>query len=193
MPSRGDNLEHALRLDEGNDALEAFARLEVREHERPRAAHALRVAVHDLERGADHRREIDLVDDQQVALGDAGAALARDLVAGRHVDHVQRQIRQLRAEGGREIVAARLDQNEVEPGEAAVQPLDRLEVDRRILADRGVRAAAGLDADDPLRRERLVAYEELRVLFGVDVVRHDRDVVALAEHAAERKRECRLP
>ena len=28
MPSRGDNLEHALRLDEGNDALEAFARLD---------------------------------------------------------------------------------------------------------------------------------------------------------------------
>jgi hypothetical protein len=31
---------------------------------------------HHLERGADQRGEVDLVDDQQIRLGDAGAALA---------------------------------------------------------------------------------------------------------------------
>ena len=52
------------------------------------AAHALGVALHDLEDGADVRREVDLVDHQQVGAGDAGPALARDLVAAGDVDDV---------------------------------------------------------------------------------------------------------
>src|SRR6185369_14013365 len=66
------------------------------------------------------------------------------------------------------------------------------EVDRRVLADRGMRAAAGLDADDPLRRERFVAHQELRVFLGIDVVRDHCDVVALAQRAAQRERQRRL-
>ena len=67
------------------------------------------------------RREVDLVDDQQVALGDAGAALARDLVAGGDVDHVERQVGELGAEGRGEVVAAGLDQDQVEVGKAPVE------------------------------------------------------------------------
>src|ERR1700682_2277007 len=88
MPSRRDNLEHAFGFDEADDVAQALAGLEIGEHERPLAAHAACIAVHHLEGRADHRREIDLVDDQQIALGDAGPALARDLVSRRHVDHV---------------------------------------------------------------------------------------------------------
>ena len=39
-----------------------------------------------------------------------------------------------------------------------------------------VRAAAGLDADDPLHRQHLAAREELGILVGVDVVGDDRQV-----------------
>ena len=59
--------EHALALDEADHAVEALAGLQVGEDERPLAAHLPRVAVHHLERGADHRREVDLVDHQQIA------------------------------------------------------------------------------------------------------------------------------
>ena len=45
-----------------------------------------------------------------------------------------------------------------------------------IVADRRVRAAAGLDADDPLQRQHLAAREELGVLVRVDVVGDDREV-----------------
>jgi CubicO group peptidase (beta-lactamase class C family) len=69
-----------------------------------------------IEAGADERREVDLVDHQQVGAGDAGAALARDLVAGGDVDDVDRQVGQFRAEGGRQVVAAAFDQDQVEPG-----------------------------------------------------------------------------
>ena len=98
------------------------------------------------------RREVDLVDDEQVRARDAGAALARNLVAGRDVDHVEREVGKLRAERRGQVVAAALDDDEVEIAEAPREPVDRLEVDRGVLADRRVRAAAGLDADDALRR-----------------------------------------
>ena len=42
-----------------------------------------RLAHHPLDVGADERREVGLVDHQQVGAGDARAALARDVVAGR--------------------------------------------------------------------------------------------------------------
>ena len=144
--------EQAARLDERDDVGQALPGLQVGEHERPLAAHPARVAVHHLERRADHRREVDLVDDQQVRARDARPALARDLVARRDVDHVEREVGQLGAERRGEVVAAALDEHDVEVAEALREPLDRLEVDRRVLADRGVRAAAGLDADDAIGR-----------------------------------------
>ena len=116
------------------------------------------------------RREIDLVDHQQVRAGDAGPALGRDLVAGRDVDHVDRQVGQLRRERRREIVAAGLDQHEIEIGKLLPHLGHRREVDRGVLADRRVRAAAGLDAGDALGRERAGAHQIFGVPLGVDVV-----------------------
>ena len=99
-----------------------------------------------------------------------GPALARNLVAGRDVDHIEREIGELGAEGRGEIVAAALDENEIEIGKAAVHLGDRGEIDRGVLADRRMRAAAGLDADDALGRERAGARQEFGVLFRVDVI-----------------------
>src|SRR5207245_2091024 len=50
-----------------------------------------------------------------------------------------------------------------------------------------VRTTAGLDADDALGHEGLVPNQELRVLLGVDVVRHHRDLVLPAQRAAQRQ------
>ena len=48
-----------------------------------------------------------------------------------------------------------------------------------------MRAAAGLDPDDPLQRQRLGAHQELGVLAGVDVVGDRRDRPAVAHPLAE--------
>ncbi len=61
-------------LDESDDVVEALSDLQIAHDEGPRAAHALGVALHHSERGADIGREIDFVDDQQVRARDAGAA-----------------------------------------------------------------------------------------------------------------------
>src|SRR5260221_1940325 len=185
----GEYSQHPLGFNEPDHLLEAVTGLEIGELERPLATHLLRVVGHDLERGADHRREVDLVDDEEIRLRDARPALARDLVARGDVDDVERQVRELRAERGGEVVAARLDEHQVQLGKALRQPRYRLQVDRSVLADRRVRTAAGLDTDDALGSQRLVADEKLRVFLGVDVVRHDGDLVAAAQRTAKRKRQ----
>ena len=55
-------------------------------------------------------------------LRDAGPALARDLVAGGDVDHVERQVGQLGAEGRGEVVAADSIRIRSSVGKAPVQP-----------------------------------------------------------------------
>src|SRR5215831_13517505 len=96
----------AALLDEPHDCLEALPDAQIAEHEWTRAAHALGVALHDIERGADMRRKVDLVDDQEVGAGNARSAFGRNFVAGRHVDHIDGEVGQLGRERRRQIVAA---------------------------------------------------------------------------------------
>ena len=70
-------------------------------------------------------------------------------------------------------------------GEVVHERVDGREVHRRIFADRGVRAAAGLDAADALRRQRLAANQEFLVFLGVDVVGDDGDVERVAHALAQ--------
>src|SRR4051794_23634788 len=127
------------------------------------------------------RGEVDLVDDQQVAAGDPGAALPGDLVPGGDVDHVNREVGQFGAEGGGEVVAPALDQDQVQIREAPSHLRDAGEIDAGVLADRGVRTAAGLDPHDPLGRQAAGAGQELRVLLGIDVVGDRGDLIAARE------------
>src|SRR5690606_18732231 len=60
--------EHSLSFDEGDDVVQALADFLVAEHEGLVAAHRAGVALHDFQRGADHGRQVDLVDHQQVGL-----------------------------------------------------------------------------------------------------------------------------
>ena len=107
-----------------------------------------------------------------------GAAFARDLVAGGDVNDIDRQIGEFGREGRGEVVAPRLDQYQVETRKYSVHLGDGGEIDRGVLADRRVRTAPGLDAADPLRRQRSTAGQEFGVLAGIDDVRDGGDLVA---------------
>ena len=67
----------------------------------PVAAHRRGVAAHHVEVGADHRRQVGLVDHQQVGVRHAGAALARHLVAARDVDDEDLHVDQARTRTSR--------------------------------------------------------------------------------------------
>ena len=101
---------------------------QVGEHGRALGTGRGEVAAHALEVGADVRREVDLVDDEQVGLDEPEAALARDVVAGRDVDHVEPVVDEIGGEGGGEVVAAGLDQDDVERAVLALESLGGVDV-----------------------------------------------------------------
>ncbi len=95
-------------------------------------------------------------------------------------------VHQLRAERGREIVAAALDEDQFEAGMRALQLLDRLQIHGGIFANRRMRAAAGFDARHAIGRQRALPNQKLGVLARVDVVGDDGQVdrrpQCLAQH-----------
>ena len=143
------------------------------------------VALHHVEIDVHIGREIALVDDQEIGARDRRPALARDLLALADRDHIERQVGEVGREGGGEIVAAGFDEDDVEIRKFAVELGDRLQIDRGVLADRGVRAAAGLDADDAVLGQRLQPRQHHGVFLGVDVVGDDGDGEFVAQRLAE--------
>jgi hypothetical protein len=110
----------------------------------------------------------------------------RGIFPFRHVDDVDGQIRQLRAEGGAQVIAAAFHEDKIEVAELFAQRFHRGEVHRGIFADRGMRAAAGFDADDAFRRQRARFGENALIFFGVDVVGDHRQLPGVAHGFAQR-------
>ena len=148
--------------------------------------HRLGVPAHHLEVGPDQRGQVDLVDHQQVGAGDAGAALARHLVPAGHVQHEDLGVHQPVAEGGGQVVPAALDQHQVRvvPGD---QLVDGVQVGGDVVADGGVRAAAGAHRADALVGQHAVPAQEVGVLGGVDVVGHHGQRQPVAQRPAQRR------
>src|SRR5262245_29276454 len=71
-----------------NYCIQTNALFEVGENKRPVGANLPGVSLHHFERGADKRGEVNLVDQQQIRTQNAGAALARHLVAGGYVQYI---------------------------------------------------------------------------------------------------------
>ena len=180
---RADPVRHRPRVRRGDERQRVHRQL---------AAARPGVAEHPRDVGADVRREVGLVDHEQVRARDPRPALARDVVAAGDVDDEDLHVGERRAEDRREVVAAALDEHELERPLVALELLDGLEVDRDVVADRGVRAAAGLHGDDPLGLEHAGRAQELGVLGRVDVVRHDAEAHVARQLAAERRDQAAL-
>jgi hypothetical protein len=178
--------------DVGGDGVDADGVFDLGEDDGPLAAHAAGVAGHDVEVGADGGGEVGLVDDQEVALGEAGAAFARDLVAAGDVDDLDREVGEFAAEAGGEVVAAGLDEEEV-GAELAMEIFEREEVGGDVLADGGMGAAAGFDGADAGGVEGPVVDQEFAVFAGEDVVGDGGQCEAIAQVAAELEHERGFP
>lgn len=165
--------------------------LDLRKHRRAAFPHLPGIPLHDAQVGPDGLGEVGLVDDQQVALGDAGPSLAGDLVAARDVDDVDDVVCQLPAVVRGEVVPAALDEQQVGV-ELCVQVLEGGEVGADVLAHGGVGAAARLDGADALGGQGAVARQELGVLAREDVVGDGGDVVPRAQGVAQRQHQRRL-
>ena len=102
-----------------------------------------------------------------------GPALAGDVAAAGDVEHEDLRVDQRGRERRGEVVAAGLDQHQVERREVGLEVLDGEQVRGDVVADRGVRAGAGLDGADPLGVEHPGGAQQPGVLVGVDVVGDD--------------------
>src|SRR4051812_16980650 len=143
------------------------------EHDGAGTSHPPSVGLHYRKICADQRREVGLVDHEEVRQRDPGPALARHLVPSGDVDHIDGVVGELAAVLRGEVVAAALDEEKLGGGPHLLHQLfESEEVVADVLANGGVRAAAGLDGADPCFGQRLVAHQELGVLAGEDVVRH---------------------
>ena len=172
--------------DPRRDRRRALGRRERHEHRRQVAALRRGVPLHDAEIGVHQVRDVDLVDHEQVRAGHAGPALARHLVAAGDVEHEQLHVDEPLGEREREVVAAALDEHQVERTLPLLEVLDGVEVGGDVLADGGVRAAAGLDRDDAAGVEDAPALEGVGVLGRVDVVGHHADAQLVRQQRAQR-------
>ena len=79
------------------------------------------------------RSQVDLVDHQEIGAGDSRATLPWDFLTRRHIDDVNGEIGELRAEGCSQIVTTALDDDEIQVGELAAQVGNSRKIDRGIL------------------------------------------------------------
>ena len=158
-----------------------------RRQHRPSVAGGHGVGDHPRHIDADVRRQVGLVHHQQVRPVDTWSALAGDVPAAGDVEHEDLRVHQRRGERRGEVVAAGLDENDVERGEVVLEVLDGQQIGGDVVADGRVWAGAGLDRADPLRVEHARRAQEPRVLVGVDVVGDDAELQLGGQLPADRR------
>src|SRR5215469_1554584 len=163
--------------DKTCNLINALAVLQIREDERPMESHLQGVRFHHVQVRSDERGQIDLVDHEKIRPYNSRATLARYFFAFGHINYVNGEIRQLGTEGSRKIVASRLDKAEFRVREFPVHVINRSEVHGSVLADCRVRATTSLDTHDAFCRKSFRSRENELVLFRVNIVRYDVDVV----------------
>src|SRR4029079_5154060 len=117
--------------------------------------------------------KIHLVNNEKIRPGNGGAAFAWNLLTLTDADDIERQIGELRREGSRQVVAARLDEDHIEVGMTPAELSDRAQVDGGILADRVMRTAACFNPEDAVFRQCLKPIEDQSIFSCVDVVGDD--------------------
>src|SRR5689334_13607446 len=100
--------------DRIGDRLHASAGLQVGSNHRLAAAHLPCVGEHAIEIDADMRREIDLVDDQEITAQQTRPALARNVIAAGDIDDEDPPVDEIEREGRSEIVATGFEQDQLD-------------------------------------------------------------------------------
>ncbi len=179
-------------LNPRNDLIEPLPCLEISEHKRQVPAHATTVSIHHRQIGPHRGREVDLVDHQQVRARDSRTAFARNLIAGRDIDHINHCVHEFWAERRGQVITAAFHEHDTHIRMAAEQFIERFLIMRRILANRGMRAPARFDTENAVLRQRTLASQKLGVFFGENIICHNRQAVPIAQLPTEGFYQCCL-
>src|ERR1700722_6238822 len=181
-----------LIFDPSHDRVQSNCIAQIREHEWQVPSHFSGVAIHHSERGAHVRSEVNFIYYKEVRASDSRTTLAGDLIALGDVENVAPNIDKLRAERGGKIIAAALDEDQLQSRKRALEIGNRLQVHRGIFANGRMRAGTSLNSADAIGGKRPLPQQEFSVLLGVDVVGHDGEIVFWPEALAKAIDESRL-
>src|SRR6266404_8920375 len=94
-----------LLLDETDNLHQTFLRLEISHYKRAFASHLLCIRSHHFERSANIGSQVGLVDNEKIRSSDSRSSFSGDFFATGNIDHINREIGELRTEGRREVIA----------------------------------------------------------------------------------------
>mmetsp|Transcript_18248 Transcript_18248/g.37632 ORF Transcript_18248/g.37632 Transcript_18248/m.37632 type:complete len:240 (+) Transcript_18248:305-1024(+) len=141
------------------------------------ASHRIGVSSHDTQVGTDCLGEIDLVDDEQIRLGDSRSTLSGNLVSPGHINNIQGKIRQFVGKIRRQIVPTRFAENQRR--RRRIQGFGKFlagrQIGRDVLPNGSVGASARLNCLDVFRgQDVLFLPQKLGILLGKNIVGHHR-------------------
>src|SRR5580700_8388361 len=168
-----------------DDRIQPHAIAQIGEKKWPAAPHLARIAIHHLERRPHIRRKVNLVNHQQIRPHNPWAAFARNFVTLGHVDHINPDIHQLRTERRAQIVAAAFNKYKFQARKTILKLSDSPQIHGSVLANRRVRTSARLHSSHSFGRQRPLPQQIFRVLFRVNVVRHDGKVAGRPQSLAQ--------
>src|SRR5258708_24940947 len=145
------NPEKDCGKDRIGSRLNSRARSRVGRDYRPAGAYAFGLRQHRRKFDPDIGRQIDLVDDQEVAAEQPRSSFARNVVATGDVDHKHPPVDEIEREGRSEVVAARFEQDQLKAGKSRLKLIARRDIQGRILADHCMRAGPRVDRGDTCR------------------------------------------
>jgi hypothetical protein len=105
-----------------HDLVQPFAGEAVSQHERPAGAHRTSIPVHDRWVGPHMWGQVDLVDHQQIGVGDAGPPLPGDLSPSATSMTKDKVVGENPTVRERQAVATRLDQDDIRVREPRSAP-----------------------------------------------------------------------
>ncbi len=138
------------------------------------------------------RRKIDFVNDKKIGPHDARASFARDFVSAGYVNDIYGCIGEIGAECRSQIVAATLDENQIDLSEGVFEIGYGLEIHGAVFPDGGVRATAGFHTTHAFGGQCAHADQELGIFASVDVVGNGRNTEPVSETPAEAVYQSRL-
>src|SRR5260221_9074354 len=118
-----------LLLDETDNLHQTFLRLEISHYKGAFASHLLCIHSHHFERSANIGSQVGLIDNEKVGSSDSRPSFSGDFFATVNIDHINREIGELRTEGRREVIAPGFDENNVRVWESLQHPVYCFKVD----------------------------------------------------------------
>jgi hypothetical protein len=132
------------------------------------------------------RRQIHLVDDKKIRPRNPWSTFSWDLVAPRHINHIDDVIDKLRAKGRSQVVAPAFQKDQFNIRMATKQIVNGFLVMRGIFPNRRMWTAPSFNTKNPVDRQGTALGQDFRVDFRENIVCHGGKAESIAQPLTQR-------